>query len=779
MSPSTPNTPPRTPSRSPKKDQRQGNQTLEVGQNGFYFSIEIPQKKISTPKRTVTVISSPDKERKSETNGEGTVKDILRRNLFGTPTKKIAVSKTSVEREKEMEESNEAMMSPLKGRKRNVPVAVSRAGSSRAEEPEHPAPIEHAQDGTAMEVMTRIVVAPSPQATCHPLQSTASSSPIFKLSMTDSSIMSTRAYRTPKTHVSTPTATFGTPAALDLDLKKISITSTPSNIGHLMASLSKRSAKTQVLPTVGAPESMPTPLRKMSEKLGLTSPHVVRKSSINEHGSKESTIASTGERLKSPITFLDLPDTATVESDPVTNAPTRQTDIPPIFVESKDASLVLKELPLARLLKPSNTVTSPTVHPRPSTAAEASFSFVSTPSKPGSPMVTQRVGIPDPLGSFIQQETYNVQNSLKRSLGSGFTPKTCNTRPAMLVSSTATATHSTSSATNCNIRSTRKTARPVSMIGPAESSEAGNTQAVPRQLANTAARKPRPKSMIVGSAKMLETVVSQIDSPRERAKLRSAAAIPSSARNGPATSRPSTAMSQSVTISNTTTSGPVPKLDTTIRTTKAAPLHAAVHTARSSPSSLNTASHRRAQESASITAVSGRAAGRKNESRKSASHETSVRSKSIKSSRKRAAQSTNECTAKTPESKDPKIGSRLGQSYTPPGNPTRLPAPVKSPSKIRLAMPATPAPKKTALPSNAAKIRTPFTGRAPANHQVDPRDPNATRTPSKEIESSLDRAIDAKIAEDAMSGKEFTPSGNRISELLEAKRGLTARGRWL
>jgi hypothetical protein len=48
-------------------------------------------------------------------------------------------------------------------------------------------------------------------------------------------------------------------------------------------------------------------------------------------------------------------------------------------------------------------------------------------------------------------------------------------------------------------------------------------------------------------------------------------------------------------------------------------------------------------------------------------------------------------------------------------------------------------------------------------------DPNAFRTPSKEIESSLDRAIDEKIEEYAKSGKEFTPSGNRVKSLLEAR----------
>ncbi len=132
-------------------------------------------------------------------------------------------------------------------------------------------------------------------------------------------------------------------------------------------------------------------------------------------------------------------------------------------------------------------------------------------------------------------------------------------------------------------------------------------------------------------------------------------------------------------------------------------------------------------------------------------------------------------TMKTPEPNDPKSDSGTGESYTPPGQPTRLPSPIKSPSKTRLTVPKTPTVKKGTLPMKTptpkiTKPRKPLPLKTPTNRRIDPRDPNALRTPSKEIESSLDRAIDAKIAEDARSGKTFTPSGNRISELLEARK---------
>lgn len=56
-------------------------------------------------------------------------------------------------------------------------------------------------------------------------------------------------------------------------------------------------------------------------------------------------------------------------------------------------------------------------------------------------------------------------------------------------------------------------------------------------------------------------------------------------------------------------------------------------------------------------------------------------------------------------------------------------------------------------------------------------DRNATRTPSKRIVSSLDKAIDEKIAEDARRGLEFTPGGNRVRDLLEAREMENEKGK--
>ncbi|CAO2650178.1 Nn.00g014700.m01.CDS01 [Neocucurbitaria sp. VM-36] len=114
------------------------------------------------------------------------------------------------------------------------------------------------------------------------------------------------------------------------------------------------------------------------------------------------------------------------------------------------------------------------------------------------------------------------------------------------------------------------------------------------------------------------------------------------------------------------------------------------------------------------------------------------------------------------------------KSYTPQGSPTKLSSPIKHPHLQPTSGRPSPSPKPPRTPAPRAKtavnrLRDMHTLKAPASRRISVLDRNAARTPSKAIESSLDRAIDAKIAEDAASGKEFTPSGNRIRDLLDAR----------
>jgi hypothetical protein len=142
----------------------------------------------------------------------------------------------------------------------------------------------------------------------------------------------------------------------------------------------------------------------------------------------------------------------------------------------------------------------------------------------------------------------------------------------------------------------------------------------------------------------------------------------------------------------------------------------------------------------------------------------------------------------------PSKTKKVRDSYTPEGSPTKKDDqshhPKGSPPKLTFRSPIKPKPKRLAAPSEAMiaaftpkraapatpKVRNKALDRArgqdpktPVSRAVDPENPNAYRTPSKEIESSLDRAIDEKIEEYARSGKEFTPSGNRVKSLLEAR----------
>jgi hypothetical protein len=132
-------------------------------------------------------------------------------------------------------------------------------------------------------------------------------------------------------------------------------------------------------------------------------------------------------------------------------------------------------------------------------------------------------------------------------------------------------------------------------------------------------------------------------------------------------------------------------------------------------------------------------------------------------------------------------------STTPAGSPTKPLTPIKesttpSPPKQKHLLsnpktPSTPKPShhprttfpKTPLPRTPAARNPTLTRvkqaapKTPANRRTSTLDRNATRTPSKNIVSSLDKAIDEKIAEEVRSGREFTPGGNRVATLLDAR----------
>ncbi|KAL5121514.1 hypothetical protein ACEQ8H_000586 [Pleosporales sp. CAS-2024a] len=140
------------------------------------------------------------------------------------------------------------------------------------------------------------------------------------------------------------------------------------------------------------------------------------------------------------------------------------------------------------------------------------------------------------------------------------------------------------------------------------------------------------------------------------------------------------------------------------------------------------------------------------------------------------------------ESHTPKVSPAKAavktRSHTPQGSPPSRPStpsvgsprrqvqkprhPIIPPTaQAKSFTPRRPAPATPTMP-NKALAR--FRGAAPRTPASRLLDPNACRTPSKEIESSLDAAIDRKIAEDARNGLAFTPGGNCVKSLLEAKK---------
>ncbi|KAJ4405832.1 hypothetical protein N0V91_004941 [Didymella pomorum] len=373
------------------------------------------------------------------------------------------------------------------------------------------------------------------------------------------------------------------------------------------------------------------------------------------------------------------------------------------------------------------------------------------------------------------EDMFKVQESLKRSLGQEAFEKAAS-RPTTPISPAAAASKRATAVPDHSTNPSKLAARPLSMISALEP----NAHSVPRKPLTTATRKPRPKSMIVGSAKVLETLASQIDSPRERAKLRSIGAIVPTQQSKFAVSRPSDAPWTSRGSTQATTTRKPVGAQPTVRTTRSAapssnsqPKRAALPTPTAAPRSSK-------QRVVSAEVIADRvAAWNKEDSRPPAlkpAPKLPVRSKSVKTLSKRTvkpAPAARPASGRvcTPEPKDTNNDSGTAESFTPPGLPTQLPM---SPSKKLLVAPTTPAPtskdarkqrlqnahRRPQPPSVAAQLRTPHPVATPATTMVNKRhtwvegfdeeDHNRYRTPSKEVQSRLDEAIDRKIQEDRM-----------------------------
>jgi hypothetical protein len=803
MSPGTPSTPPRTPSRSPTRNKTASKQTLEVGQNGFYFSMEIPERKIvvsrpasraATPQvKTGRVTPSPEKRKdgrltpgrvtpgrlspspkkeiknevKGTPNGGGRVRDILRKNLFGTPTKKVTDSrwgdgnKTAVKMSPSRDERYQLQSNDANGSERTTEEAAiwtsPRRGTTEKLEPY---------------VQSSVQLRPT---------LSASAMPNTDMSTYEQSQAPTTVPRTPLP---------GVAAALPLDPGKASTASTPSNIGHLMANHNKKSAKVQTLPAFGGAESMPTPLRKMREKLGLNSPHVLHKE--KSMGTNVSATPPKTGTVMSPISAPILEGAAIKKNK--TSPDARACDA---------AATIVGEAPQAEPAKPQEnrliklhsfpiTTFLPVSSSRPNSVITSSFPSPATLARPSLSSRSKSFGTPARLRSSMQEDMFKVQESLKRSLGQEAFEKAAST-PTTPIAPSAAASRLNTTTVNHSTDDGKPAGRPVSAFGLPKP-HATSAQAVPRKPLTTAARKPRPKSMIVGSAKVLETLASQIDSPRERAKLRSTGATIPTPQNKAEISRPSTAPWTSRGSTPAATTRKPVGAQSTAPTTKSVALDSIKQPKRAVLPTPTTASGPPKQRVVSAEVIADRvAAWNKEDSRPSLPNPAAklpMRSKSVKTLGELTAKPTLNLTStpaarpvlgrvRTPKPKDTSNDSGTAESFTPPGLPTQLPM---SPSKKLLVAPTTPVPSRAAdkdarkqrlqnahrngfsnnlrNPSAAAQLRTRHPVATPAKTPVNKRhtriddydeeDPNRHRTPSKEVQSRLDEAIDRKIREDRM-----------------------------
>ncbi|KAF2998262.1 hypothetical protein E8E13_006501 [Curvularia kusanoi] len=859
MSPGTSSTPPRTPSQSPTRGaggvkaatgllSQTPKPMLEVGQNGFYFSMEIPEKKI-TPRRAATpdakgagrVTPSPEKQKRSEVKTGGRVRDILRKNLFGTPTKQVA-------------------RSAAQGREDGVRTLGKCGVQTQAGESAVTDVSEKDATGASITLVASLETATA-------LSSPALPSPITESGTTQPPPTSSMQQRTPQP----PSATFAPTKDTTLGPRKAPAASTPFNIGQLMANhSSSKTSKTQPLPASGL-ESMPTPLRKMSERLGLRSPNVVRKDTTNLGGEKSIVVTPAQELVpQSPLSRLDFQTNAAVMHGAA--AIPLPSSLPPS--PSPQTSTTQMEPRLQTNYPISPIISSP--HPH-TTADNPSLPSPATPSRPHHPLRTQSFGTPLRLRSSMQSEMLRVQESLKRSLGPDvFQAVSSSSRPGTPPSFFETTAPSPLATRSSNSTPTptpqprsatlgRKTPRPVSMLGgaPAKAEDAPGV-AVSRTTTATRASKSRPKSMIVGSARVLETIASHtkgppLDSPRERAKQRSMAGAGADAaeptrgigvgreaiRNKSDGGAASTAPEPEAKAEGR---AKTPKPQPVVRTTKAAALRAAQHSkvplsnppnARptgprptvsrprpksqifcqpAAPPTASPATDPKPKTEKGMGAL-GRAKSVKAVASGPVSKTTTTalgRAKSVKAVAPGAASSKAATVApkrevrkerrelKTPEpqSRDLRADSGTGgryaeecctESFTPPGGPTRLPSPIKSPSKTRLDVcggrtpPPPPAPVFNAVnpasqplskkyKQGAQRISSDHTPprRVLSGPRIPPAalqiattpaarhfllDANALRSPSKEIQNSLDAAIDRKIAEDRARVTELELAG--------------------
>jgi hypothetical protein len=888
LSPSTPPLTPRSESTPRSKSASPRKQVLELGQNAFYFTCEVPKKesprKAESPKKGASVQMRPISPDKSA----GRVKDILRRNLFGAPAVKLGGAGRSgvcdgggVGKEvKSPGRISPTRMSPTRVSPTRVGAPPKRIGRNaekdggttldqrkeqiRGDKKDRGMLKENAETvettpsdstGPVAEMPVSVEMAipyssepPKELLSLEPAMSQDHSSSLLPTTDSADTMASSADPTTSQHEAKEPStaevATNRPPGSFAPQTQ--SVVKTPgafrSDIGALMANLKTTTPNQHKPADVGGVEGMPTPLRKASEKLFGKN---VRPLDDNWKSYDMNT-----KENEQPGPVGDVPQSPTPRGNESlghersaipgqTSLKTRVDRVPltPASKSKRPQSMFVDRMPWSQ---------------------QSAGGSSSSHSRSGLEKTTSP-GTPNRVRSSIQKEMNQMRESLHASLGSGTgSSRTGSVTNSPTARSKVETSGLKSKASGIDGRHQQtekvKSSRPVSQIvGRPQSAfakyaarKADNDEPPKRAVkATQTPAKARPKSMVIAPMSSTGTIRGPRPQPTEKqptekktapaARPKSMVILPAPARTEvvvrttkasalrqkaaqaivPKASQPGTRTATTKELDTGRGGVLVPRKPVT-STRSTGPPTSTAPSGRKTPSTAPTplplpkstskpylvarkpvpppstvANQKRTANTrtpplnprprvASAEQIAGQIAQWHSEERTKATPpkaRPAPRAKAPTTPHKRPSSPTKRLL------EDEADDSSDEKSYTPRGLPTKLRTPaLSSPVKARTtdvaaaatavaAKPSTPAKKLPAQPVAAiCAPKTPVV-RTASSGGGGPFDPNALRTPSKEIQSALDRAIDAKIAEDAKSGREFTPSGNRISDLLAKRRG--------
>jgi hypothetical protein len=776
----SPATPPRTPSpykervspskrTSPPTKSRDSptKQKLDVGQNGFYFSCELPMSKVTpkkvdagamTPTRT-RITPSPTKtgSARKETTSCGsspTKQSPSRRKSPERPTISKALRISPIKERTPKKAAKEASVVPASSATKNGLPKKSVTASSLSRTPAQAATItkppkqankvEEARlkaSGWACGLMQGAVTPSSASATAPEgakVVTNGATTHDGKIAL--AAPLPTKSPRP----LLNPTGQTPTKAVRGASF----------DIGDLMAGLKSQGSRPRAATAEGVSDSIaaqsPTPLQKAAERLKISDVERI----WNVH------LAGPAKNVQLACPLSPVVDASPVSRIPIPFKIKEQTlQYRPILFPSSD----VKSIP-----SPEKTASSWKKH------VQFQDSDPSSP-KPSYPKTPQRTGTDPELLSSMHQEMYMLQSSLSNSLGVNFRfsgRENTSEIPVMansLLESKEQATpksghlHMGSEQLNSTTPS-MSTVRASMLMNPKqdvlqrkvklpERSNAGRTPAMTRAdmmgLGKEKNEFKKPKKMIAPTApnRSFGTAMGPPPTLHNKSPMKRALSTPALRTPKPLTKPAATPIKASATPFKPKISGPPSARKFTVVSTPGKPNSIPgkpMSTPKARPSTLRpNASTTKTPRFASATDIADRIAAWNSQDR--------VRTTT------KPPSSTQTTPSKPPvkSAKPAKEKEEEKESYTPPGSPTKpitsmVPkrtAP-KAPTTPNFGSPATPKVINPAL----ARLKGVGAPRTPARKDV--RDPGATRTPSKEIEGSLGSAIDRKILEDRRRGGE-------------------------